>query len=154
MLAQTHICFSLLFSIITYPYLTLFNIQITFLLYAIILVISSLLPDIDCATAKLGKRIKIISYVFEHRGIFHSIWPLIVMFFLIFNQANEFMVSVIIAVMVGYTSHLLLDMLTPQGIRLLYPSKLKIRWFIDVGSFIEKIICIILLITDIALLLF
>lgn len=154
MLAQTHICFSVLISIITYHYLHLLNIHLAFLVYAGVVLISSLLPDIDCATAKLGKRIKVISYVFEHRGVFHSAWPLIIMLFLILNNNNQILISVMIASIMGYTSHLLLDMLTPQGIRLLYPSKLKIRWFIEVGSFVEKIICTALLIVDIILIIY
>ncbi|MBI3033374.1 metal-dependent hydrolase [Candidatus Woesearchaeota archaeon] len=148
MLARTHVCFALLLAIITDYY---FSFEIPFWWYATIMIGCSFLPDIDIPTSKLGKRIKLVGYIFEHRGIFHTIWPMLFMFYIL-NKYFSFDLAA--SAIMGYFSHLLLDMLTPKGIQLFYPLKLKIRGFIETGSFLENIVCIILLMIDAGLVLY
>lgn len=146
MLARTHICFALLLAIITDYY---FSFTMPFWFYTSIIISSSFVPDIDIPTSKLGKKVKIVGYLFEHRGIFHTIWPIVLIFYIL-NKYISFHLAV--SVITGYFSHLCLDMLTPKGIQLFYPLKMRIRGFIETGSFLENIVCVILLIVDAGLL--
>ena len=98
------------------------------------LVVGSLFPDIDSSTSKLGKRVKpvskIISKLFGHRGFFHSLIFIGLLFLLlkhIFDTKNISQYSVIyIGFCCGCLLHLVCDMMTKGGVPLLYPfSKFK-----------------------------
>lgn len=90
--------------------------------------LGSLLPDIDHSGSKLGRRVPWIGKVLKHRGITHSLISLVLV-----TTANKWLG-------LGYLTHLLLDMLTKQGVQLLYPLKgmygLKL---ISTGGIIEKV---------------
>ena len=123
MLGKTHIIFSL--------FLSTFFIEP---LAWVILIISGLIPDIDSSTSILGRKMKIVGRVFEHRAFFHSVFFFIPAAIIMFS----FKPLIGYAFIVGYSGHILLDMLTKQGIRL-YPFKKKIKGFVKVGSFSEKL---------------
>ena len=98
------------------------------------LVVGSLFPDIDSSTSKLGKRVKpvskIISKLFGHRGFFHSLIFIGLLFLLlkhIFDTKNISQYNVIyIGFCCGCLLHLVCDMMTKGGVPLLYPfSKFK-----------------------------
>ena len=89
---------------------------------------SALLPDLDTQKSTIGKTVPVIPWLLEnffgHRGFFHSFLPLILLFlterfFFPFSIYSE------IAFFTGWTSHLLLDTLTPMGIMWLYPLSKK-----------------------------
>lgn len=101
---------------------------------AALVVIGSLLPDIDHAGSALGKSVPFVSKLFKHRGITHSLLMLIICWFLM---------SPYIAV--GVASHILLDMLTKQGVKLLWPLPISIKFFlianlIRTGGVFEKLL--------------
>ncbi len=96
-------------------------IQISYLL---ITVFFSLLSDIDSSKSKFGRKF-IFSFLFKHRGILHSIYPLI------------FLYLINIYAFLGYSSHLILDSLTKKGIKP-FNTKFKIKGFIKTGSIFEK----------------
>ncbi|MCU5332126.1 MULTISPECIES: metal-dependent hydrolase [Bacillus] len=58
-----------------------------------------------------------------------------------------------IGMFIGVLSHLVLDALTPSGIQLLYPLKMKIRFpiYTSTGSMIEYIFFFSLIVIDITL---
>lgn len=96
-------------------------------------ILGSLVPDIDEPNSIAGKKAKLLSksfkFIFGHRGIIHTplfLGILVGVYWVIgkkyippdyLNYANYAMLSF----SVGYISHLFLDMLTPQGIMLLFP---------------------------------
>lgn len=91
-----------------------------------------LLPDIDHPESTIGRRLKPISYVvntvFGHRGFTHTIFSLILLSYLLFIisgwipvSIKGFALAMFTGIIIGYSSHLLLDMLTVSGIPLLYP---------------------------------
>jgi len=87
---------------------------------------------------------KISNYFFEkfgHRGLFHSIWPLIILGLAFL--ANKDLLTIFIA----YLSHLFLDSLTPFGVMLFYPLNLRIVFFslAKTGSLKEMIFIILLI---------
>ena len=89
--------------------------------------IASILPDIDHTKSLIGKLFLPVSrYLnrrFGHRTITHSITFLgLIALFLLFLERNFFPEKPITTIFVmGYISHLLLDMATIQGVPLFYP---------------------------------
>ncbi|EFL92002.1 predicted inner membrane protein regulated by LexA [Candidatus Regiella insecticola LSR1] len=96
--------------------------------------LASLLPDIDHPKSILGRRLKWISLpmakTFGHRGFTHSLLAVIGGVFL-FNSTLFshcfFPPDVLHALLIGYSSHLLADMLTPAGIPLLWPCRWRFK---------------------------
>ena len=92
-------------------------------------VLGGLLPDADIilgkATSHQGRFAKALS----HRGALHSAWAAMIFSFP-FLFANG---DAALAFLSGYLSHLLLDALTPAGVRILYPS-LHLRGPFKTGS--------------------
>jgi inner membrane protein len=57
-----------------------------------------------------------------------------------------------VAFFLGYLLHLLIDSLTPQGVKLFWPlTNFKIRFIIKSGSIIEEIIFVICLLINLIL---
>lgn len=88
-------------------------------------VIGSMLPDIDHPGSAISRRLHHIPFI-KHRGITHSLIGI----FLMFNVATVLTIAGLMlglgdgigtALMLGYILHILADMLTPQGVLLLYP---------------------------------
>ncbi|RNF40175.1 metal-dependent hydrolase [Planococcus salinus] len=92
-------------------------------------VVGSLLPDICHGGSKMGRTFpllsKTINMIFGHRTFTHSLLFL----FLVNLLLQTFITndSVIAGLMVGMASHLLLDMVTKNGIKLFFPWKLTVR---------------------------
>jgi membrane-bound metal-dependent hydrolase YbcI (DUF457 family) len=104
--------------------------------YLAAFMLGALLPDIDSTKSLLGSRLKIFGWLFEHRGLFHSITMLLVLalpLYLVVPQAG-------LAFAAGYLIHLALDALTREGIMPFYPVGLRVRGFIRTGSIAEYII--------------
>jgi inner membrane protein len=108
---------------------------INFLVFMLIAIFGSMMPDIDNPSSKLGKNIKIVGYVFKHRGFFHSLPSLILFTFISYRFLN---VIWTFAFFLGYFSHLILDNMTYQGIYWLYPLKYRIKGFTKSKSLFEK----------------
>lgn len=95
----------------------------------LLLILGSILPDIDHPRSIVGSRAwfisKSISRSFGHRGITHSFLGMALVFLPLhlFNLPDQYIVSL----MIGYLTHLFADWLTPAGIPLLYPAKIKFR---------------------------
>lgn len=108
--------------------------------------LSSLLPDIDTASSKLGHRIAPLAWIlrilFGHRSVFHSLafWAVTSgTIFLIFGNA-----LFAISVFLGAGSHLLLDMLNPSGIELLWPYKKRISLArLQCGGIVDHLLTLI-----------
>ena len=100
----------------------------------------ALLPDIDMVKSKLGRRLEpfstLAAFVFRHRGFLHSFILATVVYF---GMRYLFSATVAAAATIGYSSHLVLDSLTNEGIRPFSPlSKLKVRGFVRTGSIFEQ----------------
>jgi len=153
MMFQTHRIFIILISLLIVKYSSLFNyfnvphnlFSLTFLIFVLIAIFASMIPDIDNPSSKLGKNIKIFGYVFKHRGFFHSLPALVIFTFLVSKFTT---ISYTFAFFLGYLSHLLLDNLTYQGIYWFYPLKYRIKGFTKSKSLFEKILfyCCILIV--------
>jgi inner membrane protein len=111
---RTHLSFGILIFFII-DYLIGFDYKI---ISFILVVFFSVLPDIDLHSSWIGKKLKPISRSFElmlgHRCIIHSLWIVILLYFFLVKFKLELTI-------VGYISHLFLDMFTREGIKLFWP---------------------------------
>ena len=116
--------------------------------------LTCLLPDIDHPKSLLGQRLKWISHPIArlcgHRGFTHS---LLVVFAGIFLFRSHFPhgwiipVDALQAMIVGYLSHILADMLTPAGVPLLWPCRWRFRLPLinsKQGNQLERTFCLCL----------
>lgn len=88
----------------------------------------ALLPDVDHPGSSFGRRIKpislLISAIFGHRGITHSLLAAMALGLLLFFKV-ELMPDWALGLVIGYLSHLIGDWMTPSGVPLLWPSREK-----------------------------
>jgi len=146
----THLAFGFLVSLIS---IELFDIK-NKLIFILIAVLFSIFPDIDARQSKIGKKYKftsaIISFVFGHRGFFHSIYIPLILYFIFYYINNE----IGIAILAGYFSHLFMDALTKNGIRPLHPLvNKKINGPFRTNSILERILFLIIILSILYLLL-
>ena len=138
MMFHTHLAFAFLIGIFSISFLNPPN-QILFL---VLLLFASALPDVDSENSKVGSKVKIISSLFEHRGFFHSIFALLLFALLtvyLLNQKEYFF-----AVAIGYGSHLLGDMISKHGVAFFYPlTKKKLHGFMKVGGLFEIVLLVV-----------
>ena len=111
------------------------------IMFLILVLLGSVLPDIDDGKSKIKRASGVfgsmISFLFKHRGIFHSLLFVIFLFIVL----GLWRVDYAWALSMGYISHLFGDALTPMGIALFYPlSNWRIRGPIKVGSIGEWVI--------------
>ncbi|MFT4250494.1 MAG: metal-dependent hydrolase [Candidatus Woesearchaeota archaeon] len=131
MQGRTHLLFGLLLCVVWLEFVSSENA----LLSVLLILFASVLPDIDEKTSLLGRRVPLLSYFTKHRSFFHSIFFLVICIILL-----SFLVSInhVLAFSAGFLSHLLLDMLTPMGVKPFWPSEVKLRGFVRVGGVLEK----------------
>ncbi len=140
---RTHLAFGFLIGLLSINYLAPRN-QVLFMALCLF---GSLLPDIDHPRSKVGRHVRIIGVLFEHRGFFHSgfaVAGLIALFFFL-SRLNVYALGLI----VGYASHILIDMTTKEGIMLLHPlSKFRITGIVRTGASLEYLLLGALLLAD------
>jgi len=134
MMYRTHLAFAFLIGLFAINILHPSN-QILFMS---VVLFSGLLPDIDHPKSKIGSKVKIIGWLFEHRGFFHSLFMLIIASIIAFFISNKIYAT---AVFIGFLSHISIDAITKQGIMPLHPlSKISIRGFVETSSVLEYLI--------------
>jgi inner membrane protein len=151
MLWKTHLAFGILAGILGLNYYTPNNHYIFFT----IILIASILPDIDHTRSKISSKIPIIpsllQFLTKHRGIFHSL-PFAVFLAIVINYYNR---ESAIGFLIGYLSHLLADSLTISGINFLHPfSQLRLKGFIKTGGLLEVFLFLVILTLILKLILF
>ena len=151
-MAHTHILFALLFVLLPSKFLP-YHPSPEVLAAAII---SSLLPDLDHPKSMLGRILLPVSLLLNatvgHRTITHSLIGFSIAIVLAYFITATFRLAagIYIAFIVGYTSHILADMLNDAGVALMYPfekrrySILPRRWGIRTESQGEHAIAAVL----------
>lgn len=147
MMFKTHLAFGFLIGLIV---IMLFNISHP-VIFLLLVTLFSGLPDIDHPKSVYGRKLFFlsipISWVSNHRGIFHSIFPPVIAFIILGNFGYALLG---LSVFVGYLSHLFGDALTKQGINFLHPlSTFEIKGPIETGHFLEALLFFIILLLDI-----
>ncbi|MBA0166299.1 metal-dependent hydrolase [Pectobacterium sp. CFBP8739] len=114
--------------------------------------LTALLPDIDHPKSVLGQRMKWLSApiarLFGHRGFTHSLLAIAAGIFFIQTRLPPdwpIPTDAYHAMIVGYLSHILADMLTPSGVPLLWPCRWRFRLPLlnsQKGNQLERVLCI------------
>ncbi len=141
---KTHLAFGILLGLVIFPFIE----GIHWLVFFPIVILGALLPDIDHPDSKLGKKIGIFSRLANllggHRGITHSIFPLIALPGLVWYL---FGLPYGLALFIGYFSHLLIDSINPKGVNFMNPvTTWHMRGFIETGSVGEWVVFVIVII--------
>ncbi|MBD3249764.1 hypothetical protein GF336_06990 [Candidatus Woesearchaeota archaeon] len=144
MLAKTHMAFGIFIGILTFPFVG--GNKIIF--FGLVL-LGSLLPDIDSLDSKISRNIpvlpSIISTITKHRGIFHTLFIAALFSAALYYTLGKHFAF---ALFIGYTSHLLIDGFTKKGVNLFHPvSRLNISGFVETGTIIEWILFIVLIVS-------
>ena len=96
--------------------------------------LGSLAPDIDNSNSWLGRILPFISKPIErkfgHRTLFHSIFAILFLVAVVITSKaldilNQKSFEVLLAFSIGYTSHILIDCSSIQGVKILYPLSMK-----------------------------
>ena len=149
MLVFTHVMFGILFGLLAKPY-----VAGDAIIYFTFVIIGSILPDIDHEGSLINKVLPItkwFSRLFRHRGFFHTIFPALILFFVVGYFSTTL---VAISLVIGYLAHLVSDGLTLAhlvsdgltlaGVDLLHPiSQFKLQGFIKTGGVWETVTCVI-----------
>lgn len=143
MLAKTHMAFGFLSALVFIPFIRTGNI---FIFFALVL-IGSLLPDIDNSNSKISNKIlilpRILQLLTKHRGIFHSIFLAVIIPGTLWYFISPIYGS---ALFIGYMSHLLIDGFTKVGINFLHPvANLHLSGFVETGTVAELVVFFIIL---------
>lgn len=87
--------------------------------------IAGLLPDIDARGAKIhsigGEALGAFRGIFEHRGFFHSLLALVLVYLASHFFLSEYHPLLPPIITTGYASHLFIDGLNFKGVRYLFP---------------------------------
>lgn len=115
--------------------------------------VGSLMPDIDLPGSTISQLLLPISKAYnwledklckvKHRGLTHSIFPVAILLLIYFLTHNNPYVSYFA---IGYTSHILLDMMNKGGVPIFYPvSRRRFRiGAIRTGTVGESVVCVVL----------
>jgi len=139
MMFKTHLVIAALLGLVL---ISLLNPVYPVLFFGV-LVLASVLPDIDTPKSKVGRKAGILSNILNvtlgHRGLMHSIYvPALVA-----GAGILFGFPLIgYAFAIGYMIHLIADMFTKDGVHLFYPV-MNISGFITTGSIWETFILVI-----------
>jgi len=140
MLLKTHLAISLLAILIL---LSSVEYQAVF---TVMVLISTLIPDIDTEFSGIGKKkvFRMVQFFARHRGLLHSFTflLLVTLFFVLF------MPVVALGFFLGYALHLLADSFTIEGIKPLYPFGKTINGKLRTGGRIETSIFIFFVVAN------
>ena len=108
--------------------------------------LGALLPDLDHEASLISRRAGLLAMPFrlvKHRGLTHSLAALVLIYLLL--DALNPPQSILIALLAGYASHIVADMLTPHGVELLFPVRWRLRLLprslsISTGSAFEHLL--------------
>lgn len=162
---HTHTIFGVALAVVIIHFLFIFNIRdMNYLIvgdlfnpdlikFYLAVILGTLLPDIDHANSKIGRKLPIINkllrlFGIKHRGLTHSIIGvvLVVLFFHQLHIKGWIGELVLLGLIIGYISHLMADMLNPQGIPLFFPNELKFSLLkINTSSWKENLFSVIVL---------
>lgn len=144
MLIRTHLLITLFFVLV------LFSSVENKVVFVVVALIATFIPDIDTKFSKLGKKkvFRPLQFFVSHRGFLHS-FIFLALISLIFYL---FLPIVMLGFVLGYGLHLLADSFTIQGIKPFYPFKRRLHWKIKTGGKLEVVIFVGFLIADLLLL--
>ncbi len=143
-MGRTHMAIGLLTGLLLYSLL-----HQQWYIFIPLVVLGSLLPDIDHQNSKINRMLPItrwIPYFFKHRGFFHSIFPAIILYGAFYAAKLDY---IGLPLTLGYLSHLASDCFTRLGCNLLHPiSTLRIQGPIMTNGLMEFLTLATILVVD------
>ncbi len=144
MMYYTHLAFAFLLSLFAYS----LSLPVYPLWYFGLVLFGALLPDIDHKESIISKWFYpvawLITLLFRHRGIVHSIFFIAGLFWVVSHYAGT---AFAIPLTLGFLSHIIIDSFTVRGINYLYPlTTFKISGFIETGKTGETVLFLLLLV--------
>lgn len=138
------------------------NTNYPFILLAAIAAIAALLPDLDGSESTI-ENVKLLGFkplkfpgwlidkLFAHRGFLHSLMAMVFLIFVLLGFFSWLPKEIVLAITLGYASHIVTDSLTPLGLPWLYPlewrGRLLPKWLaIRTGSIGETLFFVLLLV--------
>ncbi|HJX05820.1 MAG TPA: metal-dependent hydrolase [Candidatus Nanoarchaeia archaeon] len=143
----THLAFALFLSLMIVKNAVL---PVNSYVFVAIILLGSLLPDIDSGTSFIGKRFKLTSLFFKHRGMVHSIIFMTGFSIVVFSITKS--IYYFLAFAAGYLSHLLLDSLTPKGVAFFWPNKKRMRGRFRTTGLVDILLLVVFIVLDVLLL--
>src|SRR3989338_641887 len=144
MMYRTHALFGIFLALVFLDYAN------NKLLFFLVVLASTFLPDIDCTHSYLGREkiFRPVEWFVKHRGLFHSL------VFCIFVAGIFAFTYPLLALpfFLGYAGHLLLDSFTNNGIRPFWPFKKELKGFVRTDGKVEKGIFYFLILANVLLL--
>jgi inner membrane protein len=143
MLFKTHVAFAIFLILL---FLSKVEHKISFVL---VLFAAAIIPDIDTRFSKIGKKkiFRLLQFFVKHRGLFHSFLFLIFITLILVL----FMPIISLPFFLGYSSHIMLDSFTIEGIYPFYPLKKRISGSIKTGGKNEIILLIVIILLCVAM---
>ncbi len=143
MLIKTHLAITGFFVLLLLPFVS------HKILFVILALVATYIPDIDLKDSKLGKKkiFRPLQIFVKHRGFFHSFSFL----FLVTFVFVLFVPILALGFFLGYASHLFADSFTKDGIAPFYPWKRKSTGRIRTGGKVESSVFLVILILDLVL---
>lgn len=141
MLMKTHIALGVFLLLLFFP-----SSHYKWVFLPVIL-IASIIPDIDSAFSTVGKRriFRILQWLTKHRGAIHSLtFCLAVSLILVFIYPPA-----AFPFFLGYGIHLLADSFTVEGIAPFWPLEKRLNGKITTGGKIEHLLFVIFIIIDV-----
>jgi len=149
MMLKTHLAITFLFVLLFISHITgIFNK----ILFFVVVLISSMLPDIDMRYSTIGKSklARPFQLFIKHRAFVHSLT-----FCIILTLILVFLYPVLaLSFFIGYSIHLFVDSLTPEGIAFFWPYKEKSKGKIRTNGIIDRSLFLIFLGLDIIAVIF
>lgn len=118
-------------------------------LFIFVMLIATMLPDIDTGFSTLGKMkgFRPLQFFVRHRGMIHSFTFCIIISLIL----AVFWPVASLAFFLGYGLHLFLDSFTKDGIMPFWPYRKVSSWHFKTGSLVETTIFLFLVFIDILL---
>ena len=137
MLKRTHLAIGLAFALLFLP-----HVKYKLVFFPVVL-ICSLVPDIDSPGSQYGRYwfFRPLQFFSKHRGVFHSF-----SFCILASIAFAFIFPILaLPFFLGYSSHLVSDSFTQEGIMPFWPWKRTSSGIVRTGGHSEKIVFLVFL---------
>ncbi len=143
MIMRTHLALGVALLLIFLPHVGGYFIFIP------VLLIATLLPDVDSGFSYMGRKplFRPLQFFVRHRGILHSLTICVVFSLLL----SFYFPSASLAFFLGYSFHLLADSFTIEGIEPFWPFKTRISGTVRTGGRIEDGFFVLLVAFDLFL---
>lgn len=143
MLKKTHLAIGISLALYFLPFVK------NKLFFIPVVLIASLLPDVDSISSNIGRRrfLPPVQTILRHRGPLHS-YTICIVISLIFASYAPILA---LPFFLGYSFHLLADSFTVSGIRPFWPLKYQTSGIVRTGSLIDRTVFWTFVVMDIFL---